>query len=101
MKYVYTAIFNPDPSENNKNLISVSFPDLPGCLTCGDDLPDALEMAKDALCLWLYHLEEENRDIPDSTPPQNIITEGNSFITAISVDTNDYRRFYAVQSVAN
>ena len=95
MKYVYTAIFYPDPTENNKNLLSVTFPDLPGCLTCGDDLSDALEMAEDALCLWLYHMEEENRDIPDPTPPQNIKAEGNSFISAISVDTNYYRKFYA------
>lgn len=93
MKYIYTAIFYPDPSENNKNLLGVRFPDLPGCVTCGDNLPDALDMAQDVLCLCLYHLEEENQDVPDPTPPQNIKVEGDSFISVISVDTNDYRGF--------
>jgi predicted RNase H-like HicB family nuclease len=89
MKYVYTAIFNPEGEAYN-----VHFPDLPGCHTCGDSLGDAIEMAQDALCLWLYHQEQEGRVIPDATNPQKIKTNGGDFATAISVDTDDYRRFY-------
>jgi len=104
MKYVYTAIFSPEPSDTNKNLLSVVFPDIQMCHTCGQDLLDAMEMAADVLCLCLYHLEEEGEDIPDPTPPQNIKVEGNDFITAIAVDTNYYRQFfanYANQAIAN
>ena len=101
MIYIYTAVFYPDPSENNKNLLSVYFPDLPGCVTCGDNLHDALEMAKDVLCLCLYDMEEDDRDIPDATPPQDIKAKDGGFTTLISVDTNYYRRFYANQPVAN
>lgn len=44
MEYVYPAILTPE-----EHGYSVAFPDLPGCYTCGDDLPDALHMAEDAL----------------------------------------------------
>ena len=33
--------------------ICVSFPDLPGCTTEGDTKEEAIEMAKEALVLWL------------------------------------------------
>lgn len=99
MKYVYTAIFKPEPG--TKSTLNVNFPDLAGCHTFGDDLMNAIEMAKDVLCLCLYHMEEEERDIPDPTPPQDIKVEGNEFITAITVDTNSYRQFYANQTIAN
>ena len=89
MKYVYTAIFNPEGSAYN-----VHFPDLPGCCTCGDSLEDAIDMAKDALCLTLYHYEQEGSSIPPATHPGKIQADGEDFATAISVDTDDYRRFY-------
>ncbi|MCL2140591.1 MAG: type II toxin-antitoxin system HicB family antitoxin [Dehalococcoidia bacterium] len=93
MKYVFTALFVPEPSETNKKLLSVYFPDLPGCHTCGDDLGDALYMAKDALSMWLYMMERENKPIPAATPPKDIKINGDEFITAIAADTDDYRRF--------
>ncbi|MBU5317909.1 type II toxin-antitoxin system HicB family antitoxin, partial [Clostridium bornimense] len=32
--------------------ISIEFPDLPGCLTCGDDIDEAIKTAKE--CLGLH-----------------------------------------------
>ena len=52
-KYAYPAIFTKE-----ENGYSVAFPDIDGCFTCGDTLPDAMEMAEDALCLMLYDREE-------------------------------------------
>jgi len=89
MKYVYAAIFNPEG-----DMYNVHFPDLSDCYTCGDSLENAIDMAKDALCLTLYHYEQEGRAIPTATYPGEIQTEGEDFATAIAVDTNDYRRFY-------
>ena len=85
MKYVYPAIFTP--SEEG---FAVSVPDLPGCHTCGDNLAEAIEMAEDAVSLWLWHTEDEKGDIPqassalDSSAPQ--------FVTLIKADTDAYRR---------
>ena len=99
MNYVYTAIFNPDTT--NKNLLNITFPDLPKCYTCGDSLIDAIEMAEDILCLHLYDMEESGTPIPPATPPHNIKTQGSDFISSIVIDTDDYRMFYANQPLAN
>lgn len=91
MGYTYSAIFYPDPTESNKNLVSVKFPDLPGCFTCGDGFDDALEMAEDALRMWLFHMEEENMDIPEPTPPRDININENESLSAVYADTRFYR----------
>lgn len=95
MKYAFTGVFNPE--ENGA--FSVYFPDLKGCNTCGDNMPDAINMAGDALCLWLYDMEQNNADIPKATPPKKIKTDGEEFTTVIAVDTETYRRFYENKSV--
>lgn len=45
--------------------ITVTFPDLPGCITCGYHTEEAIEMAEEALVLYLEDIPEEN--IPKST----------------------------------
>jgi len=95
MKYAYAAIFTPE--ENG--LYSVSFPDLPGCYTSGDDLSDAVYMAQDVLNLTLYDLEQDNKLIPKASKPQDISTTGGQFTSVIAVDTDTYRRFYENKSV--
>jgi predicted RNase H-like HicB family nuclease len=94
MKYVFTAIFNPESGGYN-----VHFPDLPGCHTCGDTLRDALGMAEDALCLWLCHLERENRPVPAATAPDKIKAPDGDFITAVAADTDEYRRYLENKTV--
>jgi len=95
MKYAYTAIFTPE--ENG--LYSVSFPDLPGCYTSGDDMSDAVYMAQDVLNLTLYDLEQDNKPIPKASKPQDLSTSGEQFTSVIAVDTDTYRRFYENKSV--
>jgi len=97
MKYVYTAIFNVEPG--TEDTYNVSFPDLPGCNTFGYSLAEAIAMAQDALCLGLYHHEQDCLLIPNATPPSDIQITGNEFITAISVDTEFYNRFYSEKLV--
>ena len=45
---VYLAVFHPE-----EDGYSVSFPDLPGCYTDGQDLADAMTMAEEALGVFL------------------------------------------------
>ena len=47
----------------------VSFPDLPGCLTCGEIIEDALENAKDAKREWIRVALESG--IPISKPMED------------------------------
>ena len=49
-KIYYPAVFHTDKKAGG---YWVEFPDLPGCVTEGDNDIEAMEMAKDALSLWL------------------------------------------------
>ena len=95
MRYAYTAVFAPE--ENG--MYSVSFPDLQGCYTSGDDMADAVYMAQDVLCLTLYDLEQDKRPIPKASNPHEINIKRNEFTSIIVVDTETYRRFYENKSV--
>ena len=61
-RYIYPAILN-----YAEDGISVSFPDLPGCLTCAHDTETALDRAREALGLYLYDSEQSGEDIPEPT----------------------------------
>jgi len=58
--YLYPALFTKEDDGG----YSIEFPDLPGCFTCGDDIEEALSMAKEALELHLYCLEKDGDAIP-------------------------------------
>lgn len=93
-KYAYPAVFT---AENNS--YSVSFPDVEGCLTFGETIPEAIEMAEDALCLMLYDLEEEDSEIPKPSDAKELKAESNEFVTMIACDTVEYRKFYDNKAV--
>ena len=42
-----------------------SYPDLPGCLTCGETIDEVVKNANDAKKEWLLAAIEENIDIPE------------------------------------
>lgn len=42
----------------------VSYPDLPGCITCGETIEDALSNALDAKKAWLIAALEDGIEIP-------------------------------------
>jgi len=95
MKYTFTAIFTPE--ENGA--FSVHFPDLPSCHTYGDNLTDAVAMAQDVLCLWLYDMEQDKKTIPTASNPSDMKVENQAFISVIAVDTDTYRRMYENKSI--
>ena len=89
MKYAYPAIF----TEEDGGLYSVEFPDIAGCVTCGDSLPDAIEMAEDALCLMLYDMEEEGETIPTPSNNKNQAAHTDAQVYQGCCDTQEYRNF--------
>ena len=86
-KYVYPAIFTPE-SEG----YSVSFPDIDGCYTCGDNLADAVYMAEDALALMLWDMEEDGKSLPDPSKINNISLAKGEFVSYVPADTTEYRK---------
>ena len=86
MKYVYPAIFTPLP--NNEGF-DVYVPDLPFVRTCGENLPEAIEMAEDATAMWLWDAENNNEDIP--VPSPSLPHESPQFVSLVMADTTAYR----------
>ncbi|MED4619163.1 type II toxin-antitoxin system HicB family antitoxin [Priestia megaterium] len=88
--YSFYAVFEPDEGG-----YSVSFPDLEGCLTCGDDMEEALEMAQDALGGYLLVCEDLGKDIPESSSVNEIKTYANLpdgvKLELVQVNTDDMR----------
>jgi antitoxin HicB len=52
----YRAVLTPDLEVGG---YTVEVPELPGCVTEGDDLAEAKRMAKDAIELWLTVAEPQ------------------------------------------
>lgn len=70
----------------------VSFPDLPECLTEGNSMEQAYEMAVDALGLALSYMEDNQEPIPPASTPQNISVEEDSFLVVIEFDMLAYKK---------
>ena len=79
-KYIYPAIF-----EHSDGSYTVTFPDLPGCITEGKDIDEALKMAKEAMELHLYNMEDDNEKIPAPSTPENIKLPKHSFTSLVEV----------------
>ena len=84
--YMYPAVFH-----YASDGISVEFPDLPGCLTCGATTEDALYMAKDALSLHLYGIEQDGDDIPAPSELLGIALENNERIVMVEIFMPPFR----------
>jgi len=70
-EYQYTVILYPEPDEGG---YSVTVPALPGCVTQGETLEEAIAMAKDAIHLYIETLLAEGEPIPEEqVHPQAIV----------------------------
>ncbi|MBB4369514.1 putative RNase H-like HicB family nuclease [Bradyrhizobium sp. cir1] len=57
----YVAIIE---KEGPDDAVSLWFPDLPGCISGGDDVDEALESAPEALAFYAQELTEDGRQLP-------------------------------------
>lgn len=67
MRYAYPVVLDPEP---DGSAINVSFPDVPGALTWGDDEAEALDLAEDCLVTALYGYLRDGEPIPRPGPPR-------------------------------
>ena len=61
--YYYIAQFNPDT--DNSEMLNVSFPDFPGCVTFGKGLEDSMRQAMDALTGYLEVELDGGEELPE------------------------------------
>lgn len=79
-RYEFTAIF-----QYGEDGISISFPDLPGALTCADTTEEGIKNAEEVLGLVLYDMECDEKEIPIPTPFEKIQTNENEKSVMIKV----------------
>lgn len=88
MKYIYTALFTP--MEDGSGYYA-KVPDLPGCITTGKNLSDAIIQITDAMNAWLVVAEDEGEPIAPPTPQENLHINSGTICSLISADTIEYR----------
>ncbi|MBQ8563867.1 MAG: type II toxin-antitoxin system HicB family antitoxin [Firmicutes bacterium] len=93
-KYFYPALFHKQEGGG----FWISFPDIPECLTQGEDMAKAYEMAVDALGLALEDRIKED-DIPQATSIDMLVVEEGSYPVIIEFDLLAYRRKYSSKAV--
>ena len=70
-EYQYTIILDPDLEEGD---YTVTVPALPGCVTQGETIEEAIAMAKDAIRLYIETLLADGQPIrQESEHPQALI----------------------------
>lgn len=84
MLKVYPAIFHEEDG------FWVEFPDLEGCNTCGTTLEETMELAQEALGLYLISLIEDRKALPTASSIRDVETD--EIVSYISVDVDKYRR---------
>ena len=94
MKLVYPAIFTPFDEGNG---FTVEVPDLPGCVTEGDNLVEAIEMGTDAASGWILGEIEDGNSFPAAS--MALEAPAGSFVNLLVLDMDSYAEQYGSKAV--
>jgi len=83
-RYIAVFLFSDDG-------ISITFPDLPGCISFGKDENEAIKNAKEVLTLHLYGMEEDNEEIPTPSSIRDINISDNEYPVLIEAYMPPFR----------
>lgn len=97
MKLTYPACFYPD--EEKKGAYAVVVPDLPGCVSGGNSLAEAILMGTDAASGWILDELEDGKSIPTASPLEKIIPETGGFVSILVLDMDSYAEKYGEKIV--
>ena len=87
-KLFYPAIFH----KAEEGGFWITFPDIPECMTQGDDMQQSYEMAVEALGLALASREEEKQEIPAPSEPCKLTVSDDEFCVVIEFDMLAYKK---------
>lgn len=96
MKLVYPAVFYPCEEGG----YTVEVPDLPGCVTDGDSLAEAIRMGEDAASGWVLTELEEGKEAPAASRIGDVHPEEeDGFVSLLSLDMDAYAEKYGKKAV--
>lgn len=95
MKLIYPAIFEKLEEHDG---YCVTFPDLPGCVTQGADLSEAIENAQDAASGWVLDELEDGNAVPKASDIRDVDSK-DGFVNLIMLDMDSYAEKYGDKAV--
>lgn len=93
MKNVYPILLIPE-----KKGYTVYIPDFE-INTQGEDLTDAMEMARDAIGLMGIDMEDDGKTLPVPSDIASVKKEADEIVTLVDVDFDEYRRKNEMRAV--
>lgn len=90
--YFYPVIFQVE-----EDGYSVFVPDIPGCMTQGDTMEEALAMVQEAIGLMLEDVAPA--DYPAASLPQDLVLEKDQFALMVPFDKLAYDKKYNAKAV--
>ena len=97
MKLIYPACFYPLEDQPGYCVI---VPDLPGCITQGDSLENAIEMAQDAASGWILDELEDGNKAPAASDIRSIVPDSSDgFVNLLLLDMDAYAEKYGQKAV--
>lgn len=99
MKLTYPACFYPC---QNSNGYTVVVPDLPGCVSEGASLADAITMGTDAAAGWVLDELENGKPVPKSSNVSDIHPDSDllgGFVSVLALDMDSYAEKYGNKAV--
>lgn len=95
-KLVYPAILYPFEVGEG---YTVEVPDLPGCISQGDSLADAIEMAIDAASGWILDELEDGKELIKASTIEKIVPDEGGFVQYLVLDMDTYTEKHGNKAV--
>ena len=97
MQLTYPACFYPDPEKEGAYAVVV--PDLPGCVSGGDTLAEAILMGTDAASGWVLDELEDGNSLPLASPLSSIVPDAGGFVNMLVLDMDSYAEKYGEKAI--
>ena len=97
LRLIYPAVFKP--FSDGSGGYAVEFPDLPGCVTEGKDLEQAIEMGIDAASGWILGELEDGEQIPRASDYSEIAADNEYMVNMLLLDIDAYEEKYGEKAV--
>ena len=95
-KLVYPAILYPFEVGEG---YTVEVPDLPGCISQGDSLADAIEMGIDAASGWILDELEDGNELIKASTLEKIIPDESGFVQYLVLDIDAYTKKHGNKAI--